>query len=654
MPEPQTLFSPLFLKKHIISISFGLIGLLFSGYAIRMPFGDFQLNFIWSIAFPLIITLTYGLRFGLLSITCGLTFLYPFILGYMNGYGSFVGMLVLYVWITFHGLGKYQREKRPTRLNHPVTIQLFYSVVRLLIYAILFQPLMTLNPPPWNLEAHRFIQSEVVWYFSIRGIFMELMLLLIVDTLLLLPRVRQLFDLKTNESMRYNGRVLMGFLAGGLGFILFILAVQYTLIDELTIREWLLPPDPKTALTLFLSSFLFIIMAGVTMRYVEKTLTNERAFKTTYERYQAIFEQMHDIYLELTIDGTIVNASPSIYASLDKDEVELIGTNFCQLFSGVKGQAWLQELEQQGGFIEKKMTVPAPSGKVLVWSIHLKRIQLKMGEPRLVAMIRDMTDIEAAMDEVKRLNSDLERRVEARTKDLHASIETLERFNYVVSHDLKTPIRAIDAYTEMIEEDERDHLSREATDSLASIRQIAADMIRLIERLLHYSRVSKTSIDKEAVSLQQIVTDVLDQLSLSHDFTIIFKRPLPTVLGEAVLIKQVFLNVLDNAITHQKMAEPLQLKIDTEETTDTFTVTVTDNGQGIHPDDLPHVWELFTTAGPQKGTGIGLSTVKRIMEAHGGDVFLSSARQKGTTVTLIFPKESRHLDTPSPSPSQEW
>ncbi|WP_062320481.1 ATP-binding protein [Halolactibacillus sp. JCM 19043] len=636
MPKMTLLTSQPFIKKFIISVSFGLIGLLFSGYAIRIPFGDFQLNFIWSIAFPLVITLAYGLRFGLLSITCGLTFLYPFILGYMNGYGSFVGMLVLYVWIVFHGLGKDWRDKRPTRWNHPMMIQLFYSVVRLLIYALLFQPLMTLNPPPWNLEAFPSIQSEIVWYFSVRGIFMEMMLLLIVDTVLLLPRIRQLFNLETDESMRYNGRVLTGFLGGGLLFISFILAVQYTLIDEVPLTDWLLPPNPKTSLTLFLSSFLFMIMAGVTMRYVEKTLTNERAFKTTYERYQAIFEQMQDIYLELMLDGTIVNASPSIYSTLDLTENQLIGTNFCQLFSEVKGKAWLQELEQQGGFIEKKMTVLAHSGKTLVWSIHLKKIQLKEGEPRLVAMIRDMTDIEEAMEEVTRLNSDLERRVNKRTKDLHASIETLERFNYVVSHDLKTPIRAIDAYTEMIEEDEH-NLSGETKDALASIRHIVADMIRLIERLLHYSRVNQATIEKERVPLQPVITDVLDQLRLSHDFTVIFNKPLPTVLGEAVLIKQVFLNVLDNAVTYKRKDEPLLLMIDSVETEDTLSVLVTDNGCGIAPDDLPHVWDLFTT-GHQTGTGIGLSTVKRIMEALGGSVQLESRLKKGTTVTLVFPK----------------
>ena len=639
MPKMTLLTFQPFIKKIILSVSFGLIGLLFSGYAIRIPFGDFQLNFIWSIAFPLIITLTYGLRFGLLSITCGLTFLYPFTLGFMNGYGSFVGMLALYVWIIFHGAGKASRDQKPTRWNHPMTIQLVYSVVRLLIYALLFQPLMTLNPPPWNLDAYQSIQREVVWYFSVRGIFMEMMLLLIVDTLLLLPTVRQLFGLKTDESMRYNGRVLIGFLGGGLLFISFILAVQYTLIDQINVSEWLLPPNPKTALTLFLSSFLFIIMAGVTMRYVQKTLTNERAFKTTYERYQAIFEQMQDIYLELTLDGIIINASPSIYNSLDKHENQLIGTNFCQLFSEAKGKAWLEELKQHGGFIEKKMKVLAPSGKTLVWSIHLKEIQLKMGEPRLIAMIRDITEIEEAINEVKRLNSDLEQRVKKRTKDLHASIETLERFNYVVSHDLKTPIRAIDAYTELIEEDERDYLSDEAKANLSAIRQIAADMIRLIERLLHYSRVSQATIETEVVPLQPVVTGILNQLAASHDFTVKSTKPLPTVLGDVVLIKQVFLNVLDNAITYQKKTEPLSLVIDSVETEQTISVSVTDNGVGIAPDDLPHVWDLFTT-GHKNGTGIGLSTVKRIMEAHGGSVQLESNLHKSTTATLVFPKKA--------------
>lgn len=135
-------------KPFVISIIFGFIGLLDSMYSLRIPFGDFHLNLIWSIAFPLMITLTYGLTFGLLSVTIGLTFLYSFLLGFMNGYGSFVAMIALYAWILFHGYGKKRRELKPTPLNHPFVIQLSYSVLRILLYALLFQPLVQLNPPP--------------------------------------------------------------------------------------------------------------------------------------------------------------------------------------------------------------------------------------------------------------------------------------------------------------------------------------------------------------------------------------------------------------------------------------------------------------------------------------------------------------------------
>lgn len=626
-----------FVKKLTISITFGLIGLLFSGYGIQIPFGDFQLNFIWSIAFPLLITLTYGLRFGLLSMTCGLTFLYPFFLGYINGYASFVAMLVLFIWVTFHGIAKQRRELSRSLFNHPLTVQLYYSIVRLIIYALLFQPLIKLNPPPWNPEAVTSIQPEIIWYFSLRGVFMEMILLLIVDTLLLLPVVRRFFGLKVNETMRYNSRVLLSFLVGGLLFISIILAVQYTFIDELSLSEWLLPPNAKTALTLFLSSFLFIIMAGVTMKYVEKTLANEFAYKSTYKRYQAIFEQMQDICLELALDGTIINASPSLYQTLQMTDQQLIGTNFFKLVTDAKQSEWLAELEELGGFLERKATVKTLTARTLVWSVHLKRIQITDEDARLIALIRDMTEVEQAMNEVKRLNSDLERRVNERTADLHATVDALERFNYVVSHDLKTPIRAIDAYVEMVEEDECEHLSNEAIASLASVRNISRDMIRLIERLLYYSRMTKTAINHQDVSLEKIVSDVLQQLKATHTFSVSKPDVLPTISGDCVLIQQVFLNVLDNAVAYKKSDEPLFIKIESCVKEDTVSVSITDNGIGMDQGAVSDVWELFMTKHAKKGTGIGLATVKRVMEAHGGIAELFSEPQVGTTVTLTFP-----------------
>ncbi|GEN56147.1 hypothetical protein GCM10012290_06990 [Halolactibacillus alkaliphilus] len=632
-------------KPLVVSIIFGLIGLLGSMYSLRIPFGDFHLNMIWSIAFPLMVTLTYGLTFGLLSVTIGLTFLYPFLLGFMNGYGSFVAMIALYAWIFFHGYGKKRRELKPTLLNHPYVIQLSYSVLRLLLYALLFQPLVQLNPPPWNPEAYQTISSNIVWYFSIRGVFMEMILLLIVDTLLLLPLVRKFFGLKTAPSSRYNTRVLGGFLGGGLLFILIILAMQHTLIDEVPLQTWLLPPNPKTALTLFLSSFLFIIMAGVTMRYVEKTLTSEDALKETYKRYQAIFEQMHDIYLELKTDGTILHASPSIQSALDMNEQALIGTNFCQLFlDHGTGKAWMEELDQRGGFIEKKIMIQTKAKETRVWSIHLKKVQLVEHMPRLIAMIRDVTDYEEAMDEIKRLNNDLEQRVERRTADLNATVEALERFNYVVSHDLKTPIRAIDAYAEMIYEDEQDTLSKISLKSLTAIRHVSTEMIHLIERLLNYARISHMRPKKESVDLNQLVNTTLEQLAASnkhHPFTATIVQPLPVLDSDPVLIKQVIMNLFDNAIKYQKETEPLHIEIDQHDTKDALTLIISDNGRGINQHQQEHVWELFSTSHQDtKGTGIGLSTVKRIMEAHGGSVSLFSKQNEGTTIQLSFKKSA--------------
>ncbi|MFP9191530.1 ATP-binding protein [Natrialbaceae archaeon A-CW1-1] len=225
--------------------------------------------------------------------------------------------------------------------------------------------------------------------------------------------------------------------------------------------------------------------------------------------------------------------------------------------------------------------------------------------------------------------------------DLRESNKRLEQFAYAASHDLQEPLRMVSSYLQLIETRYADTLDEDGEEFLAYAIDGAERMREMIDGLLQYSRVETRGDPFEPVDLDAVVDDVLEDLQLTieeHDADVSVES-LPTVLGDDSQLRQVFQNLLDNAIEYSGDAPP-RVHVSADHDGDDWTITVRDDGIGIDPDDADHVFEVFHrlhTHDEYAGTGIGLALCRRIVERHNGRIWLESETGTGAAFSFTIP-----------------
>ncbi|MBO6824716.1 MAG: PAS domain S-box protein [Sneathiella sp.] len=256
-----------------------------------------------------------------------------------------------------------------------------------------------------------------------------------------------------------------------------------------------------------------------------------------------------------------------------------------------------------------------------------------------ICIIRDISLQEEAKREIRQLIDGLQR-----------SNQELENFAHVASHDLKEPLRAISNHTVFLEEDYSDQLDEGGRKRLARIRVLITKMNGLISDLLHYSRITKVQEAMGDFDMAEIVEDavsLLAEVAEEKGAEINIEKNLPTIYCEQVRITEVIRNLVSNALKYSGSSPP-QITIGCrKEATPVFFVK--DNGIGIPSEHHEDVFRMFkrlvNSKNPIEGTGAGLSFAKRIIENHGGRIWIESEENKGTTVLFtIGPKRRRNTD----------
>lgn len=244
-------------------------------------------------------------------------------------------------------------------------------------------------------------------------------------------------------------------------------------------------------------------------------------------------------------------------------------------------------------------------------------------------------------DDLQGLNGTLEQRITDRTAELTRSNSELEAFTYTVSHDLRAPLRAIDGFSSILKEDFAESLPAEANGLLDRISNNARQMGGLIDGLLDFSRLLRTDVARVKVDQQQLVEQILDQLDAKRK-NIVEVCDLPPVYADPVLLKQVWMNLIDNALKFSSKAEHPKVIIHCEKGVRTFRFTVQDNGAGFdmkYADKLFNVFERLHHKKDFDGTGVGLAIVKRIIERHGGEISASGELGQGACFTFTLPDQ---------------
>jgi signal transduction histidine kinase len=258
------------------------------------------------------------------------------------------------------------------------------------------------------------------------------------------------------------------------------------------------------------------------------------------------------------------------------------------------------------------------------------------------ALNQEVVERKSAEQELQRLNETLELHIANRTAEAERKAQYLEQFAYVTSHDLKAPLRAVSNLAQWIEEDLHDKLDKASKEQLALLRDRVKRMHDLIEGLLEYSRVGRSSDPENLVDTRELVEEIIDSLSTNDRFSIKIKGKMPTMKADRLQLGQVFSNLISNSLKHHggKMGK---IRIGCENSDQFYQFSVCDDGQGIAPQYHQKIFQMFQTLESndfENSTGIGLALVKKIVEEHGGTIILRSEPGEGACFNFTWPRFS--------------
>jgi len=258
-------------------------------------------------------------------------------------------------------------------------------------------------------------------------------------------------------------------------------------------------------------------------------------------------------------------------------------------------------------------------------------------------LAEQLDELRASHDEVEEAHA----QVRAQAAELARSNRDLEQFAYVASHDLQEPLRKVAGFTQLLGKRYQGQLDERADQYIAFATDGAKRMQRLIQDLLLFSRVGRSEVRDVEVDLQQTLDAVLAESAdtIADAGATVTHGRLPVVTGDPTLLRLVLTNVVGNALKFRRPDVPPHVHVSARETGEGWAVAVTDNGIGIDPRYAERVFTIFQRLHSKEdyaGTGIGLALVQRVVEHHGGRVWVEPAPDGGTTVAWTLPHR-RHL-----------
>jgi len=276
-----------------------------------------------------------------------------------------------------------------------------------------------------------------------------------------------------------------------------------------------------------------------------------------------------------------------------------------------------------------------------VWQAILAHKAANGGVEFMSTIALDLSSIKQAESQLRNLNAELEQRVAQRTRQIETTNQELESFSYSVSHDLRAPLRAVDGYARMLEEDYAAALDQEARRLIAVVRAESGRMSAMIDDLLTFSRTGHGLIANGAVDMMVAAREAIAQTSPAYPAACVVLEDLPDAPGDRMLLRQVWVNLIGNALKYSSKAAAPRIEIGGRTDGAENRYWVRDNGAGFDPryaDQLFGVFRRLHGETEFPGTGVGLAIVRRVVTRHGGRVWAEGKPGAGACFGFALPR----------------
>jgi two-component system sensor kinase FixL len=344
------------------------------------------------------------------------------------------------------------------------------------------------------------------------------------------------------------------------------------------------------------------LLVMATIHDITRRKRAEEALRESEARMRAIFDTAVDGIVTIDERGTIESFNPAAERMFGYTEAEVVEKNVSMLMPSPYHEA-------HDGYLAH---------------------YLQTGEKKIIGIGREVVGLRKQAEEQR----------DRLLRELESANEELKNFGYVVSHDLKAPLRAIGSLADWLSTDYADKFDDEGKEHMRLLISRVRRMDGLIDGILQYSRVGRVKEVAVAVELNQLVREVIDLLAPPENIEVSVENSLPTVMAEPTRIQQVFQNLLSNAIKYMDKPKG-EIRITCGAEGRQWKFSITDNGPGIAQQHFEKIFQLFQTLAPRdrvESTGVGLALVKKIVEMYGGRIWLESTVGQGSTFFFTLPR----------------
>ncbi|MGD0919605.1 MAG: ATP-binding protein [Thermodesulfobacteriota bacterium] len=361
----------------------------------------------------------------------------------------------------------------------------------------------------------------------------------------------------------------------------------------------------------------------------------EEALRESEEKYRSILENIEDGYYEVDLAGHLTFFNDSVCRMSGRTKEELMGMNDREYTDQENAKKLYQTFNQVYRTGEPRRALDWEvirkdgTPKYMEASVSLRKDS--SGKPiGFRGIVRDVTERKRAEEALKE-----------KTEELARSNRDLEQFAYVASHDLQEPLRMVTSYVQLLARRYKGKLDSDADEFIGFAVDGATHMWKLINDLLTYSRVGMGGKELEPTDCETILNQSLNNLkvAIEEKGAVVTHDPLPTVMAESPQLGQLFQNLIGNAVKFRGN-EPPRIHVSASRNGNGWTFSVRDNGIGIAPEYTERIFIIFQRLHNRKeypGTGIGLAICKKIVERHGGRIWVESEVGKGATFYFTLP-----------------
>ena len=378
------------------------------------------------------------------------------------------------------------------------------------------------------------------------------------------------------------------------------------------------------------------LLGLISFRDITDSKQAQEELRESKEKLRLIFESIGDGIIVTDLAGRIVEVNESsVLLHGYRSKEELSGKNGADLIAvqdRPKAAEVLKQTFVSGNRGQLEYTALDKDGREYDGEATAAVLSDRSGEPAgLIFVERDVTE-----------RKQKEELLRSTVEDLERSNAELQQFAYVASHDLQEPLRMIASYVELLEEDYADKLDADANEFIKYAVEGATRMQEMIQALLEYSRVGTRGKPFEPVDCNEVLDQVLTdlQMSIEENDAVITRDHLPTVVADDIQLGLLFRNLISNAIKFRK-EEPPHVHISARDQGKDRLFLVRDNGIGIELEYRDRIFVIFQRLHDREeypGTGIGLSVCKKIVERHGGNIWVESEPGQGATFNFTVPK----------------